>query len=79
MILMLEMNSLDFLVSITDLTSFFFQEIKTNDGTLASEILGDVIKVSKENSWEIILNVRTGTIESWKVSVCAYIFHVYHK
>ncbi|XP_024021112.1 uncharacterized protein LOC21406722 isoform X1 [Morus notabilis] len=42
-------------------------EIKTKDGTLVTEILKDVIKISEENSWEIILNSRTGIIESWKV------------
>lgn len=42
-------------------------EIKTKDGTLATETLGDVIKISKENVWELILNSRSGIIESWKV------------
>ncbi|KAB2627403.1 beta-galactosidase [Pyrus ussuriensis x Pyrus communis] len=41
--------------------------IKTKEATFISEILGDTIKVSRQNLWEIILNVKTGAVESWKV------------
>ncbi|KAM7264111.1 hypothetical protein ACFE04_001794 [Oxalis oulophora] len=40
--------------------------IKSKDATVISEILGDKIKVSQKN-WEIVMNVKTGAIESWKV------------
>ncbi|KAM7263170.1 hypothetical protein ACFE04_000853 [Oxalis oulophora] len=40
--------------------------IKSKDATVISEILGDTIKVSQKN-WEIVMNVKTGAIESWKV------------
>ncbi|KAF4388952.1 hypothetical protein F8388_026681 [Cannabis sativa] len=42
-------------------------EIRATDGTFASEILGDTIKMSKEDLWEIVFNVQSGIIESWKV------------
>ncbi|TQD77556.1 hypothetical protein C1H46_036910 [Malus baccata] len=41
--------------------------IKTKEATFIGEILGDTIKVSQQNLWEIILNVKTGAVESWKV------------
>lgn len=44
-----------------------FQVSKTKDATFISEILGDTLKVSQQNTWEIILNIKKGTVESWKV------------
>lgn len=41
--------------------------IKTTDTTFLGEIIGDTIKVSRQNFWEIKLNAQTGIIESWKV------------
>ncbi|XP_060675470.1 uncharacterized protein LOC125421374 [Ziziphus jujuba] len=41
--------------------------IKTKDAAFHSEIIEDSIKISQQNLWEIILNVRTGAFESWKV------------
>ncbi|KAL5570362.1 hypothetical protein UlMin_026937 [Ulmus minor] len=42
-------------------------EIKNNEAIFVSEVIEDKMKLSKENLWEIILNVQTGIIESWKV------------
>ena len=44
-----------------------FQVSKTKDATFISEILGDTLKVSQQNAWVIILNIKKGTVESWKV------------
>ncbi|XP_040368054.1 beta-galactosidase isoform X2 [Rosa chinensis] len=41
--------------------------IKTKDTTFLKEILGDTLKVGQQNAWEIILNLKMGTVESWKV------------
>ncbi|KAM3685851.1 hypothetical protein ACJW31_11G150000 [Castanea mollissima] len=41
--------------------------IKATDATFRGEILGDKIRVSQHNVWEIELNAKTGLIESWKV------------
>ncbi|XP_048326178.2 uncharacterized protein LOC107412906 isoform X4 [Ziziphus jujuba] len=41
--------------------------IKTKDAAFHSEIIEDSIKISQQNLWEIILNVRTGAFKSWKV------------
>ncbi|XP_059651992.1 uncharacterized protein LOC132299418 isoform X1 [Cornus florida] len=41
--------------------------IKSKDVTFLSEILGDTIKISQQNFWEIKFNSRTGGFESWKV------------
>uniref|UniRef100_A0A5B7BXV9 beta-galactosidase n=1 Tax=Davidia involucrata TaxID=16924 RepID=A0A5B7BXV9_DAVIN len=41
--------------------------IKSKDATFLGEILGDTIKITQQNFWEIKFNSRTGTIESWKV------------
>ncbi|KAI3844214.1 hypothetical protein MKX03_032285 [Papaver bracteatum] len=41
--------------------------IKATDGPVLGECLGDTIRVSKQDSWEIKINSKTGTIESWKV------------
>jgi hypothetical protein len=54
-------------VSLTVYKRLRFQVIKTTDTTFLGEIIGDTIKVSRKNFWEIKLNVQTGIIESWKV------------
>ncbi|KAF5729323.1 beta-galactosidase [Tripterygium wilfordii] len=41
--------------------------IKTPDAVIFAETLGDRIRVSQKNFWELNLNVQTGAIESWKV------------
>ncbi|OMO87190.1 hypothetical protein COLO4_20752 [Corchorus olitorius] len=41
--------------------------IKTKDDLLSAEILGDNIRISRQKLWEITLNVKTGSIENWKV------------
>ncbi|KAL6129418.1 hypothetical protein ACLB2K_072768 [Fragaria x ananassa] len=41
--------------------------IKTKDATFLREIVEDTLKVCQQNAWEIILNVKMGTVESWKV------------
>ncbi|XP_062093159.1 uncharacterized protein LOC133798723 [Humulus lupulus] len=42
-------------------------EIRANDGIFVSETLGNMIKMSKKDLWEIVFNVQSGIIESWKV------------
>lgn len=42
----------------------------TKSKTLLSEHVADILTVSKQNVWQIKLNTRTGTIESWKVQGC---------
>lgn len=44
-----------------------FQAIKTADTKIFSEALGDTIRVSQLNVWEITWNMQTGSTESWKV------------
>ncbi|KAJ6934521.1 hypothetical protein NC651_009511 [Populus alba x Populus x berolinensis] len=41
--------------------------IKTTDAKVFSETLGDTVRVSLLNVWEITWNIQTGSIESWKV------------
>ncbi|XVF00254.1 hypothetical protein REPUB_Repub03eG0269200 [Reevesia pubescens] len=41
--------------------------IKTKDDVLSTEILGDSIRISQRKSWEITLNMKTGSLDSWKV------------
>ncbi|XP_050381025.1 uncharacterized protein LOC126798186 isoform X3 [Argentina anserina] len=41
--------------------------IKTKDATFIGEVLGDTLKVGQQDAWEIKLNVKMGTVESWKV------------
>ncbi|XP_043690942.1 beta-galactosidase [Telopea speciosissima] len=41
--------------------------IKMVDTSLHSECLGDTIRVSKQHFWDIRINAREGTIESWTV------------
>ncbi|KAJ1413522.1 Immunoglobulin-like fold [Sesbania bispinosa] len=36
--------------------------------TLVAETLGDTIKVSQQDVWDITLNTKTGLVESWKVN-----------
>ncbi|KAK6233542.1 hypothetical protein QUC31_005948 [Theobroma cacao] len=43
------------------------QIIKTKDDVLSTEILGDNIRISQQKLWEITLNVKTGSLDSWKV------------
>ncbi|PIA48132.1 hypothetical protein AQUCO_01400605v1 [Aquilegia coerulea] len=38
--------------------------------TLLGECLGDTIRIGKERLWDIIINAKTGAIESWKVVLC---------
>lgn len=35
--------------------------------TFHAECVGDTIKISKQNNWEITINTSSGTIENWKV------------
>ncbi|CAA6654079.1 unnamed protein product [Spirodela intermedia] len=39
----------------------------TENVNLVAESIGDAIAIRKHNVWEVIFNVKTGTIESWKV------------
>ncbi|CAK7336520.1 unnamed protein product [Dovyalis caffra] len=41
--------------------------IKTTDAKVFCETLGDTIRVSHPNFWEITWNIQTGSVESWKV------------
>ncbi|KAF3434286.1 hypothetical protein FNV43_RR25389 [Rhamnella rubrinervis] len=41
--------------------------IKPKDATFNTEINKDAIRISQQNLWEIVLDVRTGVFESWKV------------
>ncbi|XVF41109.1 hypothetical protein PTKIN_Ptkin01aG0254100 [Pterospermum kingtungense] len=41
--------------------------IRTKDDVLSTEILGDNIKISQQKFWEITLNMKTGSLDSWKV------------
>ncbi|XWS65492.1 hypothetical protein CRYUN_Cryun05aG0117500 [Craigia yunnanensis] len=41
--------------------------IKTKDDVLSTEILGDSIVISQQKLWEITLNMKTGSLDSWKV------------
>ncbi|OVA04094.1 Beta galactosidase small chain/ domain 5 [Macleaya cordata] len=41
--------------------------IKTIGSAIVGECLGDTIRVSNQDSWEIKMNAWTGTVESWKV------------
>ncbi|KAJ6387945.1 hypothetical protein OIU77_026497 [Salix suchowensis] len=41
--------------------------IKTADTKIFSEALGDTVRVSQLNVWEITWNMQTGSTESWKV------------
>ncbi|KAK7283944.1 hypothetical protein RIF29_13694 [Crotalaria pallida] len=41
--------------------------ISISGGTLVAETLGDTIKVSQQDVWDITLNTKTGSVESWKV------------
>ncbi|CAL0328768.1 unnamed protein product [Lupinus luteus] len=41
--------------------------ISISSGTLVAETLGDTIKVSQQDVWDITLNTKTGSVESWKV------------
>lgn len=38
-------------------------------GTLVVETLGDTIKVSEQDVWDITLDTKTGLVESWKVNL----------
>lgn len=55
-----------------------FQVIKTTDSKVFSETLGDTVRVSQLNVWEITWNIQTGSIESWKVSVAFMNCPQYH-
>ncbi|GAV75270.1 Glyco_hydro_2 domain-containing protein/Glyco_hydro_2_C domain-containing protein/Glyco_hydro_2_N domain-containing protein/Bgal_small_N domain-containing protein [Cephalotus follicularis] len=41
--------------------------IKPKDAPVTGEIVGNSVRVSQHNLWEIIFNVKTGMVESWKV------------
>ncbi|XP_061336722.1 uncharacterized protein LOC133283824 isoform X2 [Gastrolobium bilobum] len=41
--------------------------VNIRGGTLVTETLGDAIKVSQQDVWDITLNIKTGLVESWKV------------
>ncbi|XP_022764757.1 uncharacterized protein LOC111309977 isoform X3 [Durio zibethinus] len=41
--------------------------IKTKDDVLSAEILGDNIRISQQKLWEITLNMKTGSLDGWKV------------
>ncbi|GFY94924.1 glycoside hydrolase family 2 protein [Actinidia rufa] len=41
--------------------------IKTCDGTMHTEIVGDIITMSQQNIWELKFNIQRGAFESWKV------------
>lgn len=41
--------------------------IKVTDAAFLVETIGDLVRVSRKNAWEINLNNQTGYIESWKV------------
>ncbi|XVE52295.1 hypothetical protein DITRI_Ditri02bG0111300 [Diplodiscus trichospermus] len=41
--------------------------IKTKDDVLCTEILGDNVRFSQQKVWELTLNMKTGSLESWKV------------
>ncbi|KFK34684.1 hypothetical protein AALP_AA5G178000 [Arabis alpina] len=43
------------------------QAIKKADATITCETVGDVIKISQQDSWELMINVRKGAIEGWKM------------
>lgn len=52
-----------------------FQVIKMNESaTLFGECLGDTIILGKPDVWEIKINTKTGTIDSWKVVLFVHLF-----
>lgn len=55
-----------------------FQVIKTTDSKVFSETLGDTVRVSQLNVWEITWNIQTGSIESWTVSIAFMKCPQYH-
>ncbi|OAY82049.1 Beta-galactosidase [Ananas comosus] len=42
--------------------------INLDKGTLLSERVSESLIITKQNSWQIKVNTRTGTIDSWKVN-----------
>ncbi|KAF5191895.1 Beta-galactosidase [Thalictrum thalictroides] len=46
-------------------TPYVIKSLETT--TLLGECLGDTIRIGKERLWDIIINAKTGAIESWKV------------
>lgn len=44
------------------------------DAIVTCETVGDFIKISQQDSWELMINVRKGAIEGWKVSSFLFIF-----
>lgn len=51
------------------MNDYFIQTIDVGGGTLVDETLGDTIKVSQRDVWDITLNTKTGLVESWKVNL----------
>lgn len=43
------------------------QVTNINNNTLVTAKQGDIIIVSQQDVWEIAFNIKTGTVESWKV------------
>ncbi|XP_028770029.1 uncharacterized protein LOC114727499 [Neltuma alba] len=41
--------------------------INISSATLHTATQGDIIKVSHQDTWDITFNIKTGTVESWKV------------
>lgn len=50
------------------------QVIKAVDATFQTKHVGDVIRISQQNFWEIVLNLKTGMLESWKVFHAFFLF-----
>lgn len=47
----------------------YVQAISISGGTLVAETVDDTIKVSHQDVWDITLNAKTGSVESWKVNL----------
>lgn len=53
------------------MNDYFIQDISIDgvSGTLVVETLGDTIKVSERDVWDITWDTKTGLVESWKVNL----------
>lgn len=59
---------------LTIVSNLLLQAIKKTDTSITCETVGDFIKISQKDSWELMVNVRKGTIEGWKVSSFLFYF-----
>ena len=61
-----EVTEFEFFCVVND---YCIQAINVSEGTLVTETLGDKIKVSQQDVWDITLSTKAGSIESWKVNL----------